>query len=283
MKNGTAKAEIKLGERLLKPFKLMKYIEKEELKQLAKIYYPKGLEYPDMSQEQLMVAINSNVKNTKKNPLLVYLNHIHHRLARKNPELEKLLNQLIHLNESIKVTKKAQELLNGKQDKKIKAREGEYVYLIQEDFSKTIKIGYTCNPNRRLTEFKIQLPFEIEHIHTMRCAKGRETEKLLHQHYHKKRVNGEWFRLSEQDVDDIKKLNLPKKIVAMITGENIDSYLNNGNQKKKSEQTFHKKVKNVAMHEPKIQTIFDDNDYLIYEGDYDEFRRDPSIETYDES
>ena len=261
----------------------MKYIEKEELKQLAKMYYPRGLENPNITQNQLMEAINSNVKNTEKLPLLVYLNHIHHQYVRKKPELEKLLNQLIHSNEPIKVTKKAQELLNVKQHKKIQVREGEYVYLIQESVSKTIKIGYTNNPNRRLTEFKIQLPFEIEHIHTIRCAKGRETEKLLHQHYRKKRVNGEWFHLSDQDVEDIKKLNLPRKIVAMITGENIGSYLNPGKQKRKSKQTGLKKVEVVAVHEPKILPIFDDNDYLIYEGDYDEFRRDPTIETYDES
>lgn len=259
----------------------MKFIEEKEMKHLAKKYYPKGLIENAMNQKQLMVAINGSILKEEKKPLLIYLNHIHHQRVRKTPELKRLLNQLLLANESIEVKNKAQELLNGKQTIKVKNKESSYVYLIRENISNTIKIGYTNNPERRVAEFRVQLPFEINHIHTIQCVNGRETEKLLHKLYQHKRVNGEWFRLSELDVGDIKKLNLPRRIIAMVTGENIDSYLNK--QKKRTKKRGNKKVENSTIKEPKNVPTFDDDDYLIFEEDYDEFRCDPSLETYDES
>lgn len=78
-----------------------------------------------------------------------------------------------------------------------------YVYLIQST-SGAYKIGRTVNPDNRLATFSVKLPFEVEYVCVIQCDDMYYLERQLHAHFADKRVNGEWFNLSPDDVDYIK-------------------------------------------------------------------------------
>lgn len=77
-----------------------------------------------------------------------------------------------------------------------------YVYLIRSERDE-YKIGKTKSINKRIAWFSVKLPFKIEHIHTIECEDMDDAEKLLHERYAAKRLHGEWFALTEQDVKEI--------------------------------------------------------------------------------
>lgn len=72
------------------------------------------------------------------------------------------------------------------------------VYLYKaEDY---YKIGRSNNVERRDKEIKLQLPFKVELIHTIETYDPPKIEKYWHSHFKSKRLNGEWFQLSNSDV-----------------------------------------------------------------------------------
>jgi predicted GIY-YIG superfamily endonuclease len=80
-----------------------------------------------------------------------------------------------------------------------------YVYLLRS-ISGYYKIGKAKNPERRMKTFGVQLPFEVEFEHVIRCDDMNAYEKELHRRHASKRINGEWFDLSPEDVADIKAI-----------------------------------------------------------------------------
>lgn len=79
----------------------------------------------------------------------------------------------------------------------------EYVYLIQcEQF---FKIGYTTNEvSTRLKGMTTGNPFEIKIITVFEFEKGAQNiEQKLHREFGMKRIRGEWFALSFEDVCSI--------------------------------------------------------------------------------
>ncbi len=80
-----------------------------------------------------------------------------------------------------------------------------YVYLLKS-MSGYYKIGRTKNPKNRLATFSVKLPFEVEFEHVIECRDMYRLEKSLHSHFAERRVNGEWFDLSADDVAYIKSI-----------------------------------------------------------------------------
>lgn len=80
-----------------------------------------------------------------------------------------------------------------------------YVYLVKS-VSGHYKIGKSINPHDRIRTFGVKLPFEVEIIHTIKSLQYHALEKFLHAKFDDKRVNGEWFNLSDDDVDYVKSL-----------------------------------------------------------------------------
>lgn len=80
-----------------------------------------------------------------------------------------------------------------------------YVYLLQSPTS-AYKIGRTNNPKSRRRTFGVKLPFEVEYIVVIETDNMFELERTLHARFDDKRVNGEWFDLSADDVEYIKSL-----------------------------------------------------------------------------
>lgn len=80
-----------------------------------------------------------------------------------------------------------------------------YVYLIRASTGH-YKIGRTKDISNRFNFFVVKLPFEIELIHHFEVDDMREAEAKLHEKYKAKRVNGEWFNLTDEDVTFIKSI-----------------------------------------------------------------------------
>lgn len=80
-----------------------------------------------------------------------------------------------------------------------------FVYLIQSPTG-AFKIGRTKDPNNRMKTFGIALPFEVEYLCLISTQNMNSLESKLHKKYADKRINGEWFNLSSEDVEYIKSL-----------------------------------------------------------------------------
>lgn len=80
-----------------------------------------------------------------------------------------------------------------------------YIYLIQS-VTGAYKIGRTKNPDDRIKTFSVKLPFEVEYVCVVETENMYYLERELHRQFDTKRINGEWFKLSENDVSAIKAL-----------------------------------------------------------------------------
>lgn len=81
------------------------------------------------------------------------------------------------------------------------------VYLIR--MSKYYKIGRSSDAVRRLKRLvSASLPFELsmEIVHAVEHQRAAIFEKKLHQQFADVRVRGEWFKLSPEQVADVKRL-----------------------------------------------------------------------------
>ena len=87
-----------------------------------------------------------------------------------------------------------------------------YVYLISaqpfapDNSQKFYKIGFTKNIDDRLKLFAVKLPFRVTLIHSVKTMTAGKLEIELHKKFQNKIVNGEWFALSESDLEYIKSL-----------------------------------------------------------------------------
>lgn len=79
-----------------------------------------------------------------------------------------------------------------------------YIYLLRAVVPDNYyKIGLSIDPVKRIESMGVLLPFPIKPLHQFPTNHRFRAEKQLHDKYANKRVNGEWFALSEQDVKDI--------------------------------------------------------------------------------
>jgi hypothetical protein len=85
-----------------------------------------------------------------------------------------------------------------------------YVYLIWSQYG--YKIGKAVNVKSRTKLFEVKLPFPIRVEHYARFSDYTQAERSLHLHFHEKRMEGEWFALSEEDVAFIKTLGAPQAV-----------------------------------------------------------------------
>lgn len=89
-----------------------------------------------------------------------------------------------------------------KYEKDPKKKEG-YIYLVQDlTFTNYIKIGKTTVPNYRTKQIKGQMPIDIElkEIAMIKTDDMNKKERVLHSFFHNKRMTGEWFHLTEQEL-----------------------------------------------------------------------------------
>ena len=76
-----------------------------------------------------------------------------------------------------------------------------YVYFIQINGMQPIKIGYTTDPKGtdRFDSAKTYAPFGVTYVANIPSSNAAKLEKELHQRFADKRLNGEWFDISQAD------------------------------------------------------------------------------------
>lgn len=80
-----------------------------------------------------------------------------------------------------------------------------WVYLLSA--GNRYKIGLTTSPvEKRVATIQANTPWDIVIEHIICSSDVRATEKRLHDQFEEKRVNGEWFNLTPEDVKYIKSL-----------------------------------------------------------------------------
>jgi len=80
-----------------------------------------------------------------------------------------------------------------------------YVYLLRSDIG-LYKIGKSKDPASRIRTFGIKLPFRVEYEHVIHTSAMTTLELELHHRYADKRMDGEWFALTPEDVDAIRAI-----------------------------------------------------------------------------
>lgn len=82
---------------------------------------------------------------------------------------------------------------------------GGFLYVVQDaDVTHFCKIGRTKCPLNRLYDFGVLLPFRVNVIALIPCLDSRVAERRLHLHFEDKRIRGEWFNLTQSDVQYIR-------------------------------------------------------------------------------
>jgi Meiotically up-regulated gene 113 len=78
-----------------------------------------------------------------------------------------------------------------------------FVYLLRHD--KVYKIGKSVDVTRRYKEIKLQMPYQMDEIHVIETDDPSGIEAYWHNRFRDKRLEGEWFKLSAEDVKIFKK------------------------------------------------------------------------------
>ena len=113
---------------------------------------------------------------------------------------------LIEFERLLPILKQREENYNKKQEKKEKYKNEEgFIYLIKSN--NMYKIGKTKNIKTRIQSIKTSTPFLLEIVHTQKYINYHKIEKHLHTEFKDKRVSGEWFNLTENDIEYIKNYN----------------------------------------------------------------------------
>lgn len=94
-----------------------------------------------------------------------------------------------------------------------------YIYFVQESGNNRIKIGKAKNPESRIqNDFGTIMPYEFKVLHLIKSENYHKTENLFHNYFKNKRFKGEWFNLTNNDVNWIEKGDYPRDIEDSIKG-----------------------------------------------------------------
>jgi predicted GIY-YIG superfamily endonuclease len=92
-----------------------------------------------------------------------------------------------------------------------------YVYLISDTNSYSYKIGVSNNPEKRIKSLQTGNDNKLKIIHKVQCQYYNDVETALHNSYQFFKINGEWFELTDDDVNNFpefcKKIDENFKII----------------------------------------------------------------------
>ena len=82
-----------------------------------------------------------------------------------------------------------------------------YIYLICDPNQNTYKIGVTRNlVQDRIKKLQTGNASELHMIHTVETEYPFRLETMLHNKFKDKKVHGEWYSLSQDDITNFKKI-----------------------------------------------------------------------------
>lgn len=82
-----------------------------------------------------------------------------------------------------------------------------YVYLITaKEISEKFKIGCTTDIKHRIASMRTVVPVTFEVLHLIESSDMKQEESRLHKMFHEKRLVGEWFALSSEDIHYIQSI-----------------------------------------------------------------------------
>jgi hypothetical protein len=85
---------------------------------------------------------------------------------------------------------------------KIRQAKKGFIYLATNNLGDH-KIGMSEKPVQRIEKMGIKLPFPLDVVHLIETNDMRAAESALHDRFSTKRIKGEWFKLSEEDIQAI--------------------------------------------------------------------------------
>jgi len=105
-----------------------------------------------------------------------------------------------------KVWKEWEEKINTPIPKSPRRLQPGYIYFAGKD--DYIKIGRTSgDPNKRVDTLNSNYPVDsIKLLHIIKSGDTAKHEKEFHDYFADKRVKGEWFKLTEEDIEMIKEI-----------------------------------------------------------------------------
>lgn len=110
--------------------------------------------------------------------------------------------EIIAHNEELYQQRFSQPKAKNVMPTKPRVKQPGHVYLMRAMTDPTLfKIGRTRDLPSRMRTFGLKLPFAVELFHSIEAEDTIEAESYLHNKYDAKRTNGEWFSLSQEDVD----------------------------------------------------------------------------------
>jgi len=97
------------------------------------------------------------------------------------------------------------------------------LYVINASGTSRYKIGFTKDLKSRLRSFRTAIPTKVDLIFYVWTTDYVYLEKLLHEDFKEMRVRGEWFELSNGDLDNLKSIlqELDKNHFHFISIKNI--------------------------------------------------------------
>lgn len=99
------------------------------------------------------------------------------------------------------------------------------VYLINETNSDRYKIGITKKDvNKRLKQLQTSNPNELWVVHEYKTDYANKLEKVLHNFFRVKKLEGEWFLLNDDDVLNFKDICIEKEKVIEFMVKNNDFF-----------------------------------------------------------
>ena len=75
----------------------------------------------------------------------------------------------------------------------------DYVYIIRMGQTKFYKIGKTNDPQGRLASLQTASPYKLKLLHVFQADNASAAEEALHAKFHSSRLEGEWFKLTDDE------------------------------------------------------------------------------------
>ena len=98
-----------------------------------------------------------------------------------------------------------QAAYRNRKDGNLEKSKSEFVYFAQDKYSKFVKIGRTLNIENRMRDLSRSNSGKLDLLGYIPCENSKQLESAMHKFYKTKRVKGEWFRLSEEDISGLTK------------------------------------------------------------------------------